>query len=282
MGGADGASPSAGVVMDAAGNLYGTTDGGGSTGAGVVFKIDPAGHETALHSVTGPPWPGTGTDGYDPNGGVILDSAGNLYGTTNAGGATSGGIVYKLDSSGNYTILYDFKGGLADGSAPQSGVVRDPAGNLYGAAWAGGHDYYGRGVGVVYKLDPSGNETVLYNFCSVPICLDGASPWGGVALDAAGNLYGGTQSGGPSATDEPGVVYKVDATGHETTLYPFVGTTDGKTHAIVSRTGVIRIAGYKKDVAGMVGGRGIAGHPDGRKKEAVGRGGLLVDELVRG
>jgi len=190
--------------------------------------------------------------------------------------------VYKLDSSGNYTILYDFKGGLADGSAPQSGVVRDPAGNLYGAAWAGGHDYYGRGVGVVYKLDPSGNETVLYNFCSVPICLDGASPWGGVALDAAGNLYGGTQSGGPSATDEPGVVYKVDATGHETTLYPFVGTTDGKTHAIVSRTGVIRIAGYKKDVAGMVGGRGIAGHPDGRKKEAVGRGGLLVDELVRG
>jgi uncharacterized repeat protein (TIGR03803 family) len=234
-GGADGANPYAGVVVDTAGNLYGTTDGGGLTGAGVVFKIDPTGHETVLHSFTGPPWPAAGTDGRDPNGGVILDSAGNLYGTTNSGGSTGGGVVYKLDPAGNETILYNFLGAPGDGSGPQSGVARDSAGNLYGTTWAGGHDYYGRSAGVVYKLDPSGKETVLYNFCTQLLCLDGADPWAGVALDSAGNLYGATWSGGPPANYYPGVVFKVDATGHETTLYAFQGTTDGNT----SRGGVI-------------------------------------------
>jgi uncharacterized repeat protein (TIGR03803 family) len=116
-GGADGAFPRTDSVRDAAGNLYGTTSGGGSAsgsfGNGVVFKLAPAGQETVLVTFTG------GTDGALPYGGLVRDSAGNLYGTTSAGGAFQWGNIFKLDKTGKETVLYSFTGGT-DGSCPMS------------------------------------------------------------------------------------------------------------------------------------------------------------------
>jgi uncharacterized repeat protein (TIGR03803 family) len=121
-------------------------------------------------------------------------------------------VVFKLDPSGNETVLYNFTGG-ADGGAPfYAGVVRDSAGNLYGATYAGGN-----GVGVVYKIDTNGIETVLHTFTHG---ADGYRPYAGVALDAAGNLYGTTSSGGLYGN---GTVYKIGPGGQGTVLHAFSG-----------------------------------------------------------
>ena len=177
-----GASPYAGVIRDSAGNLYGTTFGGGTAGRGVVYKLDTAGHETVLYSFTG------GADGGDPYAGVIRDSAGDLYGTTFGGGAAGAGVVYKLDPADHETVLYSFTGG-ADGGNPYAGVIPDSAGDLYGTTFGGG----AAGAGVVYKLDPADHETVLYSFTGG---ADGGNPYAGVIPDSAGNLYGTTYGGG--------------------------------------------------------------------------------------
>jgi uncharacterized repeat protein (TIGR03803 family) len=207
--GANGANPEAGVIRDSAGNLYGTAVLGGEANAGVVYKVDTTGQETVLYSFTG------GADGNDPFASVIRDSAGNLYGTTFAGGAPGAGVVYKLDTAGNETVLYTFTGG-ADGARPQASVIRDSKGNLYGTTSGGAAGY-----GVVYRLSKAGKEKVLYSFTGG---ADGANPVAGVIRDSAGNLYGTTLSGG---TAKFGVVYKVDTTGNETVLYTFTGGADG-------------------------------------------------------
>jgi uncharacterized repeat protein (TIGR03803 family) len=216
-GGGDGGGPLAGVIRDSAGNLYGTTNFGGSANAGVVYKLDAAGHETVLFSFTG------GADGGVPYAGVILDSAGNLYGTTVRGGQTGAGVVYKLDTTGHETVLYSFTGGV-DGGGPFSGVIRDGAGNLYGTTTRGGQ----AGGGVVYKLDATGHETVLHSFASK---AGGFEPASGVIGDGLGNLYGTTAAGG---TSNSGVVYKLDAAGHETVLHSF-GPDGGRPFAGVIR-----------------------------------------------
>jgi uncharacterized repeat protein (TIGR03803 family) len=190
----DGGCPT-GVIRDREGSLYGTTQRGGSAGgfggAGVVYKVNPSGHQTVLHTFTG------GADGGFFPSGVIRDSAGNLYGTTNYGGDLSAsacvgygcGVVYKLGQSGNDTVLYNFTGGT-DGGFPYAGVIRDPAGNLYGAAFGGDLStscFGGYGCGVVYKLDTSGKKTVLYSFTGG---TDGSSRASVLKRDPAGNLYG--------------------------------------------------------------------------------------------
>jgi uncharacterized repeat protein (TIGR03803 family) len=140
-GGKDGGNPLAGLVEDAAGNLYGTTSGGGVIGGtckillgcGVVFKLDTSSKETVLYSFTGL------ADGESPSGGLILDPAtGNLYGIA-GGGVSKAGVVFQVDTSGsNYAVLYSFTGG-ADGYGPQGSLVLDTAtGNLYGATQGGG------------------------------------------------------------------------------------------------------------------------------------------------
>jgi uncharacterized repeat protein (TIGR03803 family) len=228
--GTDGAGPSAGVIGDAAGNLYGTTTYGGSAGAGVVYKVDQTGHETVLYGFTG------GADGSEPRAGVIVDSAGNLYGTTSQGGSGCApfgcGVVYKLDPSGHETVLYSFTGG-ADGGFPSSGVIRDQAGNLYGTTVYGGIVTANcpSGCGVVYKLDPAGQLTVLHSFAG------GAEPYSGVIRDSAGNLYGTTQYGGSANCPSGcGVVYKLDIAGQYTVLHTFTGGADGS----YPTSGVIR------------------------------------------
>jgi uncharacterized repeat protein (TIGR03803 family) len=210
-GGADGGNPYGGVIRDSKGNLYGTTQGGGTSGAGVVFKIDTLANETVLYTFTG------GADGAYPDAGVIRDSAGNLYGTTVQGGASGAGVVYKIDMSGNETVLYSFTGG-ADGGYPVGGLIRDSKGNFYGTTNGGGAS----GAGVVFKLDTSGNETLLYAFTGG---ADGAYPlWVVLARDSVGNLYGTTENGG---TSNAGVVFKVDTSGNETVLHSFTGGPDG-------------------------------------------------------
>jgi uncharacterized repeat protein (TIGR03803 family) len=173
----DGCYPYGGVIRDSAGNLYGTTAQCGN-GEGLVFKIDTTGHETVLYTFTG------GLDGGSPWAGVISDSSGNLYGTTFYGGSADAGVVFRVDTGGHETVLYNFTGGF-DGKSPQAGVVLDSAGNLYGTTYSGGT----ANAGVVYKLDSGGRETVLHSFTGG---TDGASPWAGVIRDTAGNIYGTT------------------------------------------------------------------------------------------
>jgi len=210
-GGSDGTIPSGGVVLDAQHNLYGTIANGGAYGFGKVFKLDISGQETVLHSFTA-------TDGTPY--GVVLDAQGNLYGTTYNGGAYSLGEVYKLDTNGQFTVLYSFAG-TPDGENP-SRVVLDARGNLYGTTELGGT--YGRGS--VFKVDTTGNETVLYSFCSQNNCTDGQTPNTGVVLDAQGNLYGTTRNGGADLNN--GVVFKLDTASQYTVLHSFTGNPDGK------------------------------------------------------
>jgi uncharacterized repeat protein (TIGR03803 family) len=226
----DGAVPVAGVIMDKFGNLYGTTREGGTgtfPNSGTVFKLDPSGNESVLHSFHGAP------DGAQPFAGLIMDTAGNLYGTTLSGGTGTildcgdgCGTVFKLDLSGTETVLYSFKGS-PDGSNPNAGLIMDAAGNLYGTTSTGGGACSPSGCGTVFKLDPSGTESVLYSFQDSP---DGALPFAGLIMDAAGNLYGTTDSGGDQCSVLNfgcGTVFKLDASGSESLLYSFQGPFDG-------------------------------------------------------
>jgi uncharacterized repeat protein (TIGR03803 family) len=209
----DGATPSAGLVMDAKGNLYGTTTSGGSSGYyGTVFKVSATGKETVLHSFTNGP-----TDGAYPEGGLVVDADGNLYGTTTSGGNSGGqGTVFKVDKNGDESLLYSFSGG-ADGASPNGTLILDGKGNLYGTTFAGGDMQCGNGCGVVFKLNKAGHETVLHT-CSGP---DGAVPnYTILLMDAKGNLYGNTLAGG---TSNMGVVYKLTRSGKLTVLHSFAG-----------------------------------------------------------
>ncbi len=204
----DGATPASGVTMDSSGNLYGTTSFGGSAAQGVIYEISASGQERVLHSFTGAP------DGSYPSSGVVLDTTDNLYGTTFDGGSNANGVVYMLSASGQQTILYNFTGG-ADGANP-TGVIRDSAGDLFGSAESGG-----KGSGIVYKLTPSGVQTVLHSFGGNP---DGELPQGDLVRDSAGNLYGITYVGGSASS---GTVFKITPHGKETVLYSFPGGAGG-------------------------------------------------------
>jgi uncharacterized repeat protein (TIGR03803 family) len=195
----DGGVVWSGVTRDNAGNLYGTTYQGGSSGGnGTVFKVSKAGKESVLHRFAG------GADGAAPAGPVVRDSAGSLYGATTSGGSSGLGTVFKVDKTGKETVLYSFAGGT-DGANPyETGLVRDATGNLYGTTlYGGGSGCGGSGCGTVFELDPSGKETVLYSFTGG---TDGYAPWVGLYRDKAGTLYGTASSGGTSSC---GTVFKL-------------------------------------------------------------------------
>ena len=226
--GSDGCSPQSAVFRDTAGNLFGTTYWGIKWGT--VFELNGGDQETTIHAFADSP------DGSVPVGNVIKDTAGNLYEATQGGGTTGCtgnegcGTVFKIDATGMEAVLYRFTGGK-DGAFPQFGnLVRDPAGNLYGMTFSGGllaNDCITLGCGVVFKVDPTGKETVLYRFTGG---RDGAGPQASVVRDSAGNFYGTTQGGGDLACDAPygcGTVFKLGRSGKLTVLYRFRGGNDG-------------------------------------------------------
>jgi uncharacterized repeat protein (TIGR03803 family) len=229
-------TPYQGVVMRN-GMLYGIS-AGGSLGGGLVYRLHPP-------TSPGNPWRQEilyqftdGADGAFPQAAPILDSAGNVYGTTLSGPGGIGGTVYKLSPpvSGSgvwtYTNLYTFSGN-ADGGEPESGVVFDSAGNLYGTTESGGADNFG----VVYKLTPPAGglgawtEAVLYSFA---LGTDGGVPYAGVTIDGAGNIYGAAAGGGDlscGAGAGCGTVFKLTSSGGswtESVLYSFEGGSDGE------------------------------------------------------
>ena len=262
-GGADGSYPSSGVIRDATGNLYGETSTGGTTQRGTVFKVDSTGAETVLYSFQG------NSDGAFPTGGLLRDSAGNLYGTTQAGGASGNGTVFKLDPSGRKIVLHNFAGAPSDGAVPVGNLVRDSAGTLYGSTENGGSSacaLTSQGCGVVYKLDTTGQETVIYSFSGG---LDGGIPRGGLLRDASGNLYGTTSAGGtPVKGTGFGIVFKIDSSGAETVLHSFGAGSDG----MVPSTGVLLDGKgnlYGTALSGGTGGHGIVFRLDRAGQETV-------------
>jgi uncharacterized repeat protein (TIGR03803 family) len=251
--GEDGAIPYGQLISDDEGNLYGTTIAGGDTtdtpcanspfglGCGVVYKIDGHGNESVLHTFKG------GSGGAYPATELLRDKEGNLYGTARGGGNqnsacafTNGcGVIYKLDSHGKASILYAFQGS-ADGYGVSSGLIRDEAGNFYGVTVAGGisnatctGDGPPGSCGVVFKLDPKGNETVLHAFTAGK---DGYAPYGSLIRDRLGNLHGAATSGGDTTSEFCGVtvanlfgshgcgtVFKIDQSGDFSVVHTFKG-----------------------------------------------------------
>jgi len=234
---ADGKAPAANLVADTAGNLYGTTSAGGSTGNGVVFELVRNGRKytyQVLHSFDGE------ADGGVPVTPLIIDTAGNLYGTASADGANFGGTAFELSPNGGqwtYKVLTNFCSsagqGCIQGQVPESpltyagkssGQLYDGASPLYGATLEGGPN----GVGTVYFLTPSGGSWTggtVYSFCSLSGCADGEFPIGELGLDTSGNLYGTTAGGGN--INGNGVAYRLaTATGLETVLHIFCSAPD--------------------------------------------------------
>ena len=225
----DGIVPVGSLIFDRAGNLYGTTEGGGAFGQGAVFELMPkpdgTWSETILYSFC-LSYPQPCADGQSPQAGLLLDFSGNLYGTTYYGGnsATCGsscGVVYELSRPSvpgrpwTETVLYNFCSNSVnrqclDGFAPHSQLIRGGSGAIYGTTNAGGTGHAGGGT--VFKLsrvDGSWQETVLYNFCSLgqgQKCPDGTLPEAGVIFDKLGNIYGTTAGGGQLGA---GTVYKL-------------------------------------------------------------------------
>jgi uncharacterized repeat protein (TIGR03803 family) len=205
--------PYCGLIEGSDGYFYGTTGANGTSDDGTVFKITPSGTETTLHV-----FPKTGGDGEIPYAGVILGSDGNLYGTTYFGGSSGFGTVFKVTPGGTETVFYSFAGG-SDGEHPYAGVIQGSDGNFYGTTYFGGSS----GLGTVFKITPSGTETVLHSFAGGS--SDGANPEAGLTQGTDGNFYGNTYLGG---TSNLGTVFEITPSGTETVLHSFAGgSSDG-------------------------------------------------------
>jgi uncharacterized repeat protein (TIGR03803 family) len=276
--GQNGGNPQAGLILDASGDLYGTTYDGGAHGYGTVFELIPAARgkwkEKVLHTFNSTP---KGKDGFYPQAGLIFDGSGNLYGTTIYGGTgtcapeegiTSCGIIFELTptlgGSWKEKVLHDFKNDGTDGAHPEGSLIFDASGNLYGAAYEGGYptvkgdECYPVGCGVVFELTPAGGgwaSKALYNFYGN--FSDGIYPQDGLIFDASGNLYGTTLEGGPVGNSE-GTAFKLTpaegGSWTETVLHNFMENgTDG----------FFPLAGLLFDSAGNLYGTTLGGGPLG-------------------
>jgi uncharacterized repeat protein (TIGR03803 family) len=218
QGGSDGAYPGYGdLAWDQEGNIYGTTAAGGASNFGAVYELTRAANtytESMLYSFSGP-------DGKTPLGGVVVDGAGNVLGTTFSGGANGIGAIFKLTKQGSQwveTNIYNFQG-PNDGSAPYAGLIADSSGNLYGATTTGGASH----GGTVFELTPSGDSytfKLLYSFAN----NSGCGPFASLNLDSLGNLYGTTRCGG---ANNLGTVFELTNTGNGWTyssLHDFAGS----------------------------------------------------------
>jgi uncharacterized repeat protein (TIGR03803 family) len=218
----DGANPQAGLIQTGAvgGNFYGTTFSGGAYNQGTVFQVTPAGVETVLHSFSGNGGVSNSTDGANPLATLILASDGNLYGTTEYGGADNLGTVFKITLAGVETQLYSFVRNGADGSYPKAGVIQASDGNFYGMTSAGGTT----NGGTIYRVNSTGVETVLYSFNQSSLSTDGYAPRANLLQASDGNIYGTTNDGGING---PGIIFKITPDGIETVLHSFGNGTDG-------------------------------------------------------
>lgn len=204
----DGDYPTAEPTLDKSGNIYGVTDDGGANGTGALFEITSGGTESLLHSF------GATGDGTQPDGAVIFDASGNMYGTTEYGGSSDNGTIWELTAGGNYSVLHSFASN--EGNFIRGRLVEDKAGNLYGTALFGGAN----GDGAVFEYSASGQLTVLHSFDGT----DGEFPEHGVVMDKHGNLFGATAFGG---ADSNGTVYEISSSGVFTSLHSFTGGADG-------------------------------------------------------
>jgi uncharacterized repeat protein (TIGR03803 family) len=226
QGGSDGTNPDDALVMDAAGNLFGTTlaggAGGGCTdynppGCGTVFEIAAGGQETILHAFTG-------GDGANPSAGLLLDSAGHLYGSALEGGSHDYGTLFELSSAGKFKVLHNFSGSGLDNGYPYDGLTADNAGNLYGTTeW---HPFGAATFGTVFKFD---RKTEALDTLFTFDLMDGGYPVAGLLRDPSGNLYGTTLSGGSCKNNGCGTVFELAENGAESTLHNF--TVSRKGHA---------------------------------------------------
>jgi uncharacterized repeat protein (TIGR03803 family) len=262
-GGQDGMQPFCVPVLDANGNLFGTTMLGGPDNAGTIFELSRNASnqwvETILHEFTG------ASDGGYPVAGLVFDNQGNLYGTAGGGGTNGTGVVFELSPQGSgwsYSVIYSFGAYLKtnDGFAPNSPVVFDSAGNMYGTTNEGGGAGCFNGCGTVFELSPTGTgrwtEQVIHHFSANP--PDGQLPSGGLALDKNGDLYGTTPNGGTSGG---GVLYQLKYSSttkmwSETIVHQFgVNTGDG-----ADPINVILLAGQDGNLYGTTDGGGKNGH----------------------
>lgn len=224
-GGKDGGYPYATLSLDHEGNLYGTTTSGGDLhcgtrdeGCGTLFELD--GGMQVIHHFAGTP-----SDGNFPGyGAVVIDSSGDLYGTTGEGGAANYGTVYKVSLTGKYSVLYSFSG-TSDGCEPLGRLAADEDGNLYGTTSACG-DF---NQGTIFRLSRTGSLSVLHTFGRYGT-KGGNAPFGGVVRDRNGNLYGTTLFGGGEcglSQSGCGTVFEFSPEGSIRYLHRFNGTSDG-------------------------------------------------------
>ena len=301
----DGAAPAAEVTLDSAGNIYGTTEQGGAYGQpdgdGTIFKVATDGTESLLHSFGGSgdgkvsagavileptgDMIGTTSEGGPPSvngviwklaadgtyavlhsftraeaylvqGKLIQDKKGNFYGTSLFGGARTYGTVFKVNARGKVTVLHTFDG--SDGDGPHQGVVSDKAGNLYGVVGLGG--VYDKGA--VYKIAKDGTFSTLYNFTGGN---DGRYPFGALAIDKNGILYGSTERNGAGNV---GTVFKLAPDGTLTTLYSFTGGADGQFPVgdMLLMGGTLYRDHHLRRRSGLQLRHGVRGHEQGQKK----------------
>src|SRR5258706_140516 len=213
-GSGDGRLPVSPVILDGAGNVYGTAGGGGlGSDTGTVFEISPAGEETTLYEFTGTP------DGSIPQAGLFRDATGNLYGTTRWGGVNDLGTVFEINAAGAQTVLHSFNGG--DGINPDCALIRDSVGNFYGpTSGGGGAATCPSGCGTIYRVNTSGSYQALHRFNGNDGMTAGSS-----LLAASGGYFGTTSLGGSHGF---GVVYELKTNNQLVVLYNFTETTYGR------------------------------------------------------
>jgi uncharacterized repeat protein (TIGR03803 family) len=211
--GNDGAFPRSQLAIDKSGNIYGTTNGGGGSincdgGCGTIWEYSAAGKYKVLHKFDF-------TDGSQPVGQLLRDTAGNLYGITTDGGPNNQGEVFEYTAGGKFKVLHTFAG--TDGAYPECSLIQDRAGNIYGTTEGGGSN----NSGTVFEIQSGGRFTTLYSFTGGN---DGANPVGGLERDKSGTLYGTAENGGANGV---GTVFSLAPDGTLVALHSFAGGADG-------------------------------------------------------